>query len=316
MGASRGEYAVRGDDVTATLVFRGDELTETPEQVIAGATIEADGKRCDADLSRVSSAFDPPDGLRITGHFACAERPRHLRVHAGFLARLPGGHAHVATIVTEDGHRSEQLAVLAQPDVDVDLAAPPSPGLLGFVRAGVAHILTGADHLLFLLGLVLLPRTHGEKRIRAVIVVLTAFTVGHSISLAVATLGGVAPSARIVEPLVALSVAYVGAENLFARKDPLRRRWLITFPFGIVHGFAFASGLLGVGLPRSELPVALVGFNLGVELGQLGVMAIVLPPLLLLAARKPRPYDVTRVALSGVVLAAGLVWFGQRVLFR
>jgi hypothetical protein len=93
----------------------------------------------------------------------------------------------------------------------------------------------------------------------------------------------------------------------------LRRRWLITFPFGLVHGFAFASGLLLVGLPRKELPVALIGFNSGVELGQLGVMSLALPALFLLA-RKERAYDIVRIVLSVGVLVCGLVWFVQRVM--
>jgi hypothetical protein len=148
---------------------------------------------------------------------------------------------------------------------------------------------------------------------KAVVFVLTAFTIGHSISLAIATLGGRAPSSRIVEPLVALSVAYVGAENLFAKHTVAKRRWMITLPFGFVHGFAFASGLLLVQLPRKDLPLALVGFNLGVEAGQLGVMLLVLP-LLFLLARRPRAYDLTRAVLSVGVLACGLVWFVQRLL--
>ena len=186
-------------------------------------------------------------------------------------------------------------------------------GFFGFVGAGIEHILTGADHLLFLLGLVLLRRDAARReRIKSVVWVLTAFTVGHSISLAIAALGGFAPSARIVEPLVALSVAYIGAENLYARAPVLERRWLVTLPFGLVHGFAFASGLLLVHLPRADLPRALVGFNLGVELGQLAVMAVVLP-LLFMLSRYARVYDRARVVLSAAVLACGLVWFVQRL---
>jgi len=305
IGVSRGTYAITNDGVDATFVFRQEEA---PTGIIADTRIEADGAPCPGTLD--ATAPDPPDGTRITAHFACGHRPRHLHVDAAFLQRLPSGHAHVATI-----DRAEHLLLLAKPDVDVDLAAPPSPGFIGFVRAGVEHILTGADHLLFLLGLVLLRRDDSSKRdrMKAVVFVLTAFTIGHSISLAIATLGGHAPSARIVEPLVALSVAYVGAENLFAKHTVAKRRWMITLPFGLVHGFAFASGLLLVRLPRQELPVALVGFNLGVEAGQLGVMLVVLPLLFLLAGRA-RAYDLVRSVLSTGVLVCGLVWFVQRLL--
>ena len=316
IGVSKGEYAVHGDDVDVSLVFRADEIAQstTPEGVVADLAISADGTPCQGTFER--SGHDPPDGVRIDARYACGHPPRHLHVHAGFLARLSTGHAHVASVVDAAGRRSDHLVVLAQPDVDLDLAAAPSPGFLGFVRAGIEHILTGPDHLLFLLGLVLLPReveASRRERIKALVFVLTAFTVGHSVSLAVATLGGIAPSSRVVEPLVALSVAYVGVENLFARSKRIRRRALITLPFGLIHGFAFASGLLLVHLPRRELPLALVGFNTGVELGQLGVMALVLPVLFLLA-RRPRVYDRARAGLSIGVLVCGLVWFVQRVL--
>lgn len=317
LGVSRGEYVVSGNVVTATMVFREDELraSTTEADIIEATRIDADGVACGKGTIE-STAPDPPDGVRIVARFMCPARPTKVRIHAGFLQRLSGGHSHVATVVGPRGGRSEHLAVLAQPDIDVDLGAAPSLGFFEFVRAGVEHILTGADHLLFLLGLVLLRRddtTTRRDRIRALVFVLTAFTLGHSVSLAIATLGGFAPSARIVEPLVALSVAYVGAENLFAKSSHMRRRWLVTLPFGLVHGFAFASGLLIVGLPRRELPAALVGFNLGVELGQLSVMALVLP-LLFLLARRPRAYDVTCIALSAGVLACGVVWFVQRLL--
>jgi len=316
IGVSKGEYVVSGDDVEVSLVFRADELaaSTTPAAVVQDLAIEADGTPCRGTLD--STAPDAPDGLRVVATYACGHAPRHLHVHAGFLDRLPSGHAHVADVTDARGRKSEHLVVLAQPNVDVDLGEAPSVGFVTFVRAGIEHILTGPDHLLFLLGLVLLPReleSSRRERIKSLVFVLTAFTLGHSVSLAIATLGGVAPSSRVVEPLVALSVAYVGAENLFARTRQIRRRALITLPFGLVHGFAFASGLLLVHLPRRELPLALVGFNSGVELGQLAVMTLILPALFLLA-RSPRAYDTTRRALSIAVVACGLVWFFQRVL--
>lgn len=307
-GVSRGDYVVHGDQVDATFVFRADELgATTAADVVSSTRVDADGSACTGSLD--VAAPDPPDGLRIAARYACGHAPRRLHVHAGFLERLPKGHGHVATL-TLGGSRTEQLLTWTDPD-----AGAGSPGFLGFIHAGIEHILTGADHLLFLLGLVLLRRddaTSRRARVKSLVFVLTAFTVGHSMSLAIATLGGAAPSARIVEPLVALSVAYVGAENLFAR-TVTKRRWLVTLPFGLVHGFAFASGLLLVRLPRSELPGALVGFNLGVEIGQLVVMAIALP-LLFLLARRARAYDVVRVGASAGVLACGLVWFVQRLL--
>jgi hypothetical protein len=150
---------------------------------------------------------------------------------------------------------------------------------------------------------------------------LTAFTVGHSASLALATLGVFAPGARLVEPAVALSVAYVGAENLVVRSAS--RRWMLTLPFGFVHGFAFAGGLLPLGLARSELPLALFGFNLGVELGQLAVLALLLPPLAWLAGAGGAPpkdgtgkrfYPRAARGVSAGIAVLGAVWFVERAL--
>jgi hydrogenase/urease accessory protein HupE len=182
------------------------------------------------------------------------------------------------------------------------------------LRMGVEHILTGYDHLVFLLGLVLLG-----GRVRDLVKVISAFTLAHSITLAVAALGVWAPSPRIIEPAIALSIAWVGLENIFVtRRDPARveawaaRRWRITFPFGLIHGFGFAGALQEIALPRAQIPMALVTFNLGVEAGQLAVLAVALP--LVLWLRKKKTFALAGVpATSAVIVAAGLIWFVARV---
>jgi hydrogenase/urease accessory protein HupE len=170
---------------------------------------------------------------------------------------------------------------------------------------GIEHILTGYDHLVFILGLVL-----ARARLRALLSVITAFTVAHSITLALAVLGVWAPSSRIVEPAIALSIAYVGVENFFVKDAS--KRWRITFPFGLIHGFGFAGALREIALPRSAVPAALVSFNLGVEAGQLAVLAVLLPLLFLLRGRTWfEPLGVRLV--SGAVAVAGGIWFVARV---
>src|SRR6185312_8969829 len=121
LGVSKGEYAVSGDDVMVSLVFRADELatSTTPREIVTMLTISADGAKCEGNFE--SDGPDPPDGVRVTAKYACGHVPRHLHVHAGFLERLPSGHAHVATIVDARGGRGDHLVVLAQPDIDVDL---------------------------------------------------------------------------------------------------------------------------------------------------------------------------------------------------
>jgi hypothetical protein len=128
--------------------------------------------------------------------------------------------------------------------------------------------------------------------------------------LALAALSIFAPSPRLVEPAIALSIAYVGVENFFVADA--RRRWRITFPFGLIHGFGFASALREIALPRAQVPVALVSFNLGVELGQLGVLAIVLP-LVLAARRAPWFGDRGVKVLSLAIAVGGAVLFVVRL---
>jgi hydrogenase/urease accessory protein HupE len=175
----------------------------------------------------------------------------------------------------------------------------------GFFKLGIEHILTGYDHLVFLFGLVLL-----RARLRELVGVVTAFTLAHSLTLAVAALGLFVPSPRLVEPAIALSIAYVGVENLLVKDG--KHRWRVAFPFGLLHGFGFAGTLREIHLPRAAIPGALVAFNVGVEAGQLFAMALVVPLVMLVRDQawfEPRGVRV----LSAAVALAGCVWFVLRV---
>jgi hydrogenase/urease accessory protein HupE len=332
IGLSRGEYTPEGSRVRAELTMRSDDAAlavpgldadgdghvTAPEleaahgpltiAFVEGLTVEADGEPCHGSLDE--AALDAPDGIRLHATYACRDAPSRLRLGFRFLDRMPSDHRHLATVHLARGD-VDALAVLARPTVDVDVGGGASSGFVSLLRGGIEHILTGADHLAFLLALVLGGTLVADRRMRvgSLVAMLTAFTVGHSASLAIATLGGFAPGPRFVEPAVALSVAYVGAENLFTRS--VRHRWMLTLPFGFVHGFAFAGGLLPLGLPRAQLPLALLGFNLGVEAGQLLVLALVLPPLVLLRSRAW--YPRTAHVLSAAIALAGVLWFVQRV---
>jgi hydrogenase/urease accessory protein HupE len=147
------------------------------------------------------------------------------------------------------------------------------PIAVDYTKLGVAHILTGFDHLLFVVALTLLVRSG-----RALLGTITAFTVAHSLSLAATVFGVVSLPAPPVEAAIALSIVLVCAECLrppdgdsFARRAP----WVVAFAFGLLHGLGFASALLAIGLPDRHVPAALLFFNVGVEVGQLGVIAVV-----------------------------------------
>ena len=173
-----------------------------------------------------------------------------------------------------------------------------------FTWLGIEHISTGYDHLLFLLGLLLVGRG-----LRDLVAIVTAFTVAHSLTLILATLGVFEPVGWVVEAAIALSIAYVGIENRVV--EDVKHRWRITFAFGLIHGFGFAGILREMELERGGLIVSLFSFNFGVELGQVTIVALVWPLLRLLQAH-PRRRLITRLA-SSVIVAFGLFWFVERV---
>jgi hypothetical protein len=179
-----------------------------------------------------------------------------------------------------------------------------------FIPSGIHHIMIGPDHILFLVGLLLL----GGSWV-ALLKIVTAFTVGHSVTLSLAALNLVTPPATVIEPAIALSIVFVGADNL-VRGDGRDLRMWVALVFGLVHGFGFANVLREFGLPREALGWSLFSFNVGVEIGQLAIVLLVSAGLAAV-----RRYSLTlrqRVAFAGsiVVIAAGTYWFVERVFFQ
>lgn len=190
---------------------------------------------------------------------------------------------------------------------DTGYRVPAWQQFRAYLWLGIEHIFRGYDHIAFLLALFFV------RRFVALVKIVTAFTIAHTITLALAALGVVALPSRLVESVIALSIVYVAAENLWQRDDERRgaHRWRITFAFGLVHGFGFAAVLRELGLPAEGLARSLLAFNLGVELGQLAIAAGCWP-LLAWIARRPWAARV-RVVVSGVLLAFGLAWCVERV---
>ncbi len=312
-GLSRGEYFVTGNVVTMTLTFARRDLAHATHgealdlallsATFGGASVRGDEAVCPAALAE-AAPFES-DAIRLTVRATCSTRPRTVTIDATWLAALPFGHRHLAHA---EGLAADAPLTISKRTFSFAVTAAPEPASAPrsfFFTLGVRHILSGLDHLLFLVALLLVGGTAREL-VRTV----TAFTVGHSISLALATLGVFAPSPRIVEPLIALSIVYVGAENLFAPSPS--KRWRITSAFGLIHGFGFAGALRELALPRAELPWALGLFNLGVESGQLAVLAVLVP---LVTFARRRPIFAARVvpAVSVGIAAAGLAWFVLRL---
>jgi hydrogenase/urease accessory protein HupE len=178
-----------------------------------------------------------------------------------------------------------------------------------FVPAGIHHILIGPDHLLFLVGLLLLGGS-----IRRLTMVVTSFTIAHSVTLSLAALNILTPPARFIEPAIALSIVYVGADNLLAQGGRDVRAW-IAFAFGFIHGFGFANVLREMDLPGRALGWSLFSFNFGVEIGQLLVVVTVASAFAVLRSRSEWAGRQLVYAGSIVVIIAGTFWFVQRVFF-
>jgi hydrogenase/urease accessory protein HupE len=178
-----------------------------------------------------------------------------------------------------------------------------------FIGAGVHHILIGPDHMLFLVGLLLLGGS-----LRRLIMVVSAFTLAHSVTLSLAALNIFNPPGRIVEPAIALSIVFIGVDNLIVHGGRDVRAW-IAFTFGFVHGFGFASVLREMGLDTRALGWSLFAFNLGVEIGQLFVVVGVASLLAFLRMKSETAGRRLAFAGSLVVIAAGTFWFIERVFF-
>jgi hydrogenase/urease accessory protein HupE len=271
-------------------------------------------------------AGKPGSGLFVRG--AYVERWR---------ARCPGGL--VGKVITIDGLSSTRTDVLARLErldgtsqterltpertsFEVTAAASSTEVARTYLALGVEHILSGIDHLLFVLGLLFLVGSW-----RRLVATVTAFTVAHSITLAAATLGLVHVAQAPVEATIALSVAFVAAEILHAAQGQpgltARAPWVVAFVFGLLHGFGFAGALREVGLPEQAIPLALLFFNVGVEIGQLLFIAAVVAALLLVtrvfrqrgsAERGPwHTETLIRTPVAYLIGSVASFWVVQRV---
>jgi hydrogenase/urease accessory protein HupE len=295
-----------------------DEFAQTRSQletaVVRQIFIAADGKV--AKDGSIHSGLDENNNVEVLLNFD-AVAFSNLEVQSKIVASLPPGHREYLQIQDSRGEIiSEQLLSVAANHATVEMSRGHSSigafeavrSFANFLSLGVKHILTGYDHLLFLFGLLLVARGF-----LCSLGIITSFTIAHSITLAVATLQLVQIPSRIVEPLIAASIVFVGAENLLRCDIPKARR-IVPFGFGLIHGFGFASALreAGIGSGSGGIVLPLFSFNFGVELGQIMVAAVALPIIWKL---RENPMFITRwaPACSAAVVLLGSFWFVERV---
>ena len=266
--------------------------------------VSIDGEACSGSFD--GSRLDG-DGIAIALSYACPRPTGRLDLDVRFVGDLGRNHRHLAALSVGD-ERRDDVADRGHTTISFETSpqrAAPKSTFWPLLAMGIEHILTGYDHLLFLLGLVLVGGP-----LRSLVGAVTAFTVAHSLTLGMAALDIWAPSPRIVEPCIALSIAYVGIDNWRARDA--KGRWRVTLAFGLVHGFGFAGALRAVALPHAEVPLALFAFNLGVEIGQMAALAAIFP--LLVWARRTAIWDrIGLRACTATIALAGVVWFVVRL---
>jgi hypothetical protein len=282
------------------LAYIGDHIA-----VLAG------GRHC---ASRPGTARAADTHVFVTITWTCPIDPRDLRYRVTLFQDVDPAARHLAIIVTDNGER-ELAFDRGVPEITLSGDGSSMLEVVGrFVEAGIDHIFLGYDHIAFLLAVILWGQS-----LWSLVKVVTAFTVAHSLTLSLAALDIVRIPSSVVEPLIAATIVFVAAENFFVRD--IRRRWRATFVLGLVHGFGFAGALREYGLPDGTLVPALAGFNMGVEIGQVAIVALIFPLLLwsdrigghnaIATGRRP----ALVYACSAVILAFGLYWLIERAVF-
>lgn len=284
-GTIKVEVALKGSDadrLAGTHVFDAEKDRVDPTKLITAAApiaayiaahmglAGADGASCTAGKADV---LGDGDGVVIRSTFDCS------LVTAEVVYR--------STVLTASDRTARQIVLIGAGDdapqallddtrttVTISAAAPSLWATVeAYLLTGIEHIFLGYDHVAFLIAIVL-----WAERLWPVIKIVTAFTVAHSITLSLAALEIVVIPSTIVEPAIAASILFVAVENFFSRN--VDGRWRVTFAFGLIHGFGFAGALQELGLPKNAIVPALASFNLGVEIGQIAIVAIVVPALL------------------------------------
>ena len=318
-------FTVSGSTLDYRLTLLLDELPAEAARLLAAAadgdessaarvaaelrrriTVRAGEAPCRAGRALIQGSRLGDGRVRLELRIECPAPPARLVIRDDWFDLFGEHYRTIARIESPDGVREAAFLPDAR-EATIALAPGASGQGGGFFRLGMEHILTGYDHLLFLVALLL-----RGGRLLTLLKIITAFTVAHSITLALAVLGIVALPDRIVEPVIAASIVWVALENLL-RRDAPSQRWRVSFLFGLVHGFGFASAIAPLALPRGHLALALLGFNAGVEAGQAFVVLLLLPLLWRIEGKGWQPAVVRGTSL-GLALV-GLGWLVQRLFF-
>jgi len=297
-------------DKNADNIYQPEEIEEARQQIEGyfreKLDLKINGRPVAAQPQDHAIWADQEDHLFVDfwQEIALQERIRQVAFSSGMFQELISDHKTLVLIHLED--RIYPFA-LDQSNPSAIWSREESASWAHFFRfleLGIEHIFSGYDHILFLIGILLLGST-----LREVIKIVTSFTAAHSLTLALATLNIVNPNAQLVEVVIALSIAYIGMENLLQKH--WTRAWHISFGFGLAHGFGFANVLKEMDLSSTQLATSLFSFNLGVEIGQVVIASLVFPLLVMLRRYPRRTWVIQSIAVF--ICAFGIFWFFDRV---
>jgi len=278
------------------------------EFILSHVAIEgADGAVCAGKVDSVLPEI--PDAVRVVTHWDCRAVKGDLTYRAAKALQALGSGAKEMVVVGKGSGAPQILLDSGNSSINLSKATPGLRHVIArFFLAGIVHILTGYDHIAFLLAIIMWAR-----RPWPVVKIVSAFTLSHSVTLSLVALGIANLPSTFVEPAIAASIVYVAVENLFS-KD-IGRRWTLAFLFGFIHGFGFASGLSELGIPPHAVVPALASFNLGVECGQSAIVLLVMPLMFLtdkISAGIRNPKFV--YACSALIATLGTFWFLDRTI--
>ena len=319
------EVGLKGSDAdrfAATTIFDAQRdqvdpalFTASAASIIAYVTAHtavtgANGRAC---VPGTAALVPDGDGVIFRNRFSCRDVGGDIVYRSTVLTDTDSA-ARQVVLIGEGDNAPQALLDAANTTVTLSAPAPPLLSTLErYLATGIEHIFLGYDHIAFLVAVVLWAR-----RLVPVIKIVTAFTIAHSITLSLATLNVVVIPGTIVEPAIAASIVYVAMENFFTCN--IDGRWRVAFAFGLIHGFGFAGALREIGLPTNAVVTALAAFNIGVEIGQVAIVAIVVPALIaldrLMAVDRTKPARAATLvyALSALITVLGSYWFLTRVL--
>ncbi len=297
-----------GTDEDALLLQPDAQKEKLFALAAARLEIHVDGKALRPELRGIEALAGRKD-LRVQLLFSSKRRADKINVRCGLFSSDP---RHKTFVNVYQGEALKFQDIISKDTGARDYTLSSHQGTMAvikqFVREGVHHIFIGPDHILFIVGLLLLGGTLVQ-----LLKIVTAFTIAHSVTLVLATLGILSPPARVIEPAIAMSIAFVGAHALLQRAGTRDWRLLFAFGFGFIHGFGFANVLRAMQLPREALGWSLFSFNAGVEIGQACIVLAVAPLLGFLIRRDTQASRGLITAGSFCVVFAGAFWFTQRL---